>query len=79
MGRRKLMKLDEEAPKKALKKYNSFPDLIKMGVIKRKLTKEESKEIVAEINDMELKSADSRFTMAIILAIEKTNKIGEPL
>ena len=49
------------------------PDLIGMGIIKRKLTPIESKQVTKEVMAMGL-DADARFTMAIIKAMEVTNK-----
>ena len=46
-------------------------DLIKLGVISRRLTKIESAEITKEVMGMNLKGSDERFTMAILKAIKK--------
>lgn len=52
------------------------PDLIKLGVVKRKLIRIESSKITKEVMDMKLKGADARFMMAVIKAIDITQKYG---
>jgi len=49
------------------------PDLIGMGIVKRRLTEEESKQITKEVMQSGFKDADTRFTMAMMKAIEVTN------
>lgn len=55
-------------------KIQSVPDLIGMGVMKRKLTRKESTKVTEEVMAMGLKDAESRFTMAIIKSIEVANR-----
>ena len=48
-------------------------DLVKLGVMKRKLTKEESAKITNEVMAIS-DDPDTRFTMAVIKAVEATQK-----
>ena len=50
----------------------NVPDLIGMGVVKRKLTLTESKQITKEVCDM-TDDSDLRFKMAILKAIDITS------
>ena len=53
-------------------KRTNIPDLVSMGIVKRKLTRKESKRITQEVMDLGLKNPDSRVSLAIIKAIETT-------
>ncbi len=55
-------------------KISSVPDLIGIGVIKRKLIRKESVKITDEIMAMGLKDSHSRFTMAILKTMEVVNR-----
>ena len=48
----------------------TFPDFVGMGIMKRKLTRKEANNITKEVMQMELKSSEARFQMAIIQAID---------
>ena len=48
------------------------PDLIRMGVVKRRLTRKESAKITKDIINMGLKDVNLRFIIAIIKTIEVT-------
>ena len=48
-------------------------DLIKLGVMKRKLTRKESAKITKEVMDMELKSSEARFIIAIVKSIQEVS------
>lgn len=53
-----------------VKKYT--PDLILMGIVKRKLTSVESAQITKEVMSMGINDADLRFKMAVLKAINIT-------
>lgn len=46
------------------------PNLIEMGIVKRKLTRSEIEQITKEVMSMELKDTNSRFIMAILKVID---------
>jgi len=48
-------------------------NLIKTGIMPRKITSKEGRDIVNEINATGIKDTDLRFRLAIMKAIDKTN------
>ncbi len=59
---------------KAHKQSSNVPDLIGMGIMKRKLTRKEAKKVTKEVMDMGLKDSHSRFTMTILKTMEVVNR-----
>lgn len=51
----------------------NLPDLIGMGVIKRKLTRKEAKEVTKEVMDLGIKDNNLRFNIALIKIADKVN------
>ena len=49
------------------------PDLIGIGVMKRRLTRKEAKEVTKEVMDMNIKDEDLRFTLAVMKSIDKVS------
>jgi|WetSurMetagenome_2_1015567.scaffolds.fasta_scaffold324054_2 hypothetical protein len=49
------------------------PDFVKLGIMKRKLTEEESAKITKEVMDMGLTTSTARVQLAIIKAIDAVN------
>lgn len=55
-----------------------IPDLIKMGVIKRKLTRDEAANITEEVmRDFGDCSPDTRFMVAVMKAVDITSVVGD--
>lgn len=49
-----------------------IPDLVKLGIMKRRLTRDESREITKNIMKTKIKDTDVRVGLAIMKAIEVT-------
>lgn len=49
-------------------------DMMKLGIITRKLTRKEAATITKEVMDMALKDPNARFMMVILKTIEVTNR-----
>ena len=58
---------------KAHKQGYNVPDLIGMGILKRKLTRKEATKVTNEVMDMNLKDQELRFSMVIIKTINIVN------
>lgn len=58
-----------------LPKNKTVLDFIKMGIIKRQLTRKEAKEITKNVMESGIIDADLRFRLAIVKAIEITGNV----
>lgn len=56
-------------------KQTHVPDFLRLGIIKRKLTRKEAKKITKEVMATKSDDPNWRATLAILKAIEVTNKI----
>ncbi len=58
---------------KAHKQSSNVPDLIGMGIIKRKLTRKEAKKVTKEVMDMGFENPNTRVMMVMLKAMEVVN------
>jgi len=54
-----------------MKREPCVPDLVAMGIMPRKLTRQEAAEVTAEVMAMGIDDPDVRFNMAIVKSMEK--------
>jgi len=52
------------------------PDFVRIGVMSRKLTRKESREVTQEVMALGIDDADLRFKLAVIKSIEKVQNNG---
>ena len=55
------------------RKNRYVPNLISMGVVKRKLTRQEARQVTNEVMSTGIKDPNTRFALAIIKSMEITH------